>query len=149
MEMQHRADAQIKKLLLLGAGESGKSTLFKQMITIYGKGYSDEDRMSYRSVVHSNTLGAMKTLCIQSDDLGDPTCCVSESNQNAKRIILEAKADAPVDAEIAEHIKVLWEDPGIQATFDKRSNFQLPDSAQYFFERLCAFFSFFFFPLLQ
>src|SRR5438445_3839320 len=30
----------VLKLLLLGTGDSGKSTLFKQIIQIYGKGYA-------------------------------------------------------------------------------------------------------------
>lgn len=34
----------VKKLLLLGAGESGKSTLFKQIFQLYGEGYSEGDR---------------------------------------------------------------------------------------------------------
>lgn len=45
VDKQQRDDqtqqAHINKLLLLGAGASGKSTLFKQMITIYGKGFPE------------------------------------------------------------------------------------------------------------
>ena len=35
------------KLLLLGAGESGKSTVFKQMKMLYGVGFSDDDRRDW------------------------------------------------------------------------------------------------------
>lgn len=37
--------------MLLGAGESGKSTIVKQMKIIHETGYSDEERKAYRPVV--------------------------------------------------------------------------------------------------
>jgi len=58
----HVADQQINKLLLLGAGESGKSTLFKQMITIYGTGFPDHERKTFEPIIYNNIITSMQTL---------------------------------------------------------------------------------------
>jgi len=73
MSEDHLSDQALNKLLLLGAGESGKSTLFKQMITIYGQGYNEEDRKSYIPIVWNNTLQAIKTLSDKSGLYGKVT----------------------------------------------------------------------------
>uniref|UniRef100_A0A2K5I7R5 G protein subunit alpha i3 n=1 Tax=Colobus angolensis palliatus TaxID=336983 RepID=A0A2K5I7R5_COLAP len=44
------------KLLLLGAGESGKSTIVKQMKIIHEDGYSEDECKQYKVVVYSNTI---------------------------------------------------------------------------------------------
>lgn len=59
--MQNRVDAEKEqskiKLLLLGAGESGKSTIFKQMRVIYGKGYSEDERKAMLPIIYANMVG--------------------------------------------------------------------------------------------
>jgi len=66
------ADKGVMKLLLLGAGESGKSTLFKQMKVINKDGYSDEERRSFQSVVWSNTITAIKAILEGFEKLAVP-----------------------------------------------------------------------------
>ena len=46
--------------IFLGAGESGKSTIVKQMKIIHETGYSSEDCLHYRPVVYSNTIQVRK-----------------------------------------------------------------------------------------
>lgn len=50
------------KLLLLGTGESGKSTFIKQMRIIHGSGYSDEDKRSFIKLVFQNIYMAMNSM---------------------------------------------------------------------------------------
>ncbi|KAK7820178.1 hypothetical protein U0070_003589 [Myodes glareolus] len=50
------------KLLLLGAGESGKSTIVKQMKIIHEDGYSEEECRQYRAVVYSNTIQSIMAI---------------------------------------------------------------------------------------
>jgi len=45
---------------------------------------------------------------------------------------------AQINSSNVQHFKNLWQDPGILRAFENRSKFQLPDSAQYYFERLDA-----------
>ncbi len=58
------------KLLLLGAGESGKSTIFKQMRVLFGAPLSDEEKNQITPVVYSNTIASMKVLVQAVTDMG-------------------------------------------------------------------------------
>lgn len=49
-------------LLAVGTGESGKSTFIKQMRIIHGRGYSDEDRRSFKRLVYQNIFTAMQAM---------------------------------------------------------------------------------------
>jgi len=133
MSEDHVADQAINKLLLLGAGESGKSTLFKQMITIYGKGYSEEDRRSYTSIVFNNTLQAIKTLSERSDQYGKVE---NGPAVEAKKLVDATREDAFIDPPLAKAIGTLWLDKGIQATYEQKSSYQITDSCKYFMERI-------------
>lgn len=133
MRKEHKDKQQINKLLLLGAGESGKSTLFKQMITIYGEGYSAQQRKEYIPIINTNVFNAIKTLCHQVDNYG----VLSEKGQEAKTTIEDdVGTDELLTPEYAAQIKILWDDPAIRMTYQNRTKFQLTDSAAYFFGRI-------------
>jgi len=133
-----RTDQQVNKLLLLGAGESGKSTLFKQMVTIYGKGFSVEDRKEYIHVVYTNIILSMKTLCDQSDRLGQKGVQgtkIAPKNAAAKKHVEDIKEEN-IDSKTATHMAALWADPGIQKTYEHRAMYQLNDSTNYFLAKI-------------
>ena len=66
MNQMVEEESQKVKLLLLGAGESGKSTIFKQMRVLYGSNLSEEELKQVIPVVYSNTISSMKTLVEQT-----------------------------------------------------------------------------------
>jgi len=58
-----RREVQKLKFLLLGTGESGKSTIFKQFRILYGQKTSTDDLRMYGVVVRSNIISAVTKLC--------------------------------------------------------------------------------------
>uniref|UniRef100_A0A8D3E7X8 Guanine nucleotide binding protein (G protein), alpha activating activity polypeptide O, b n=1 Tax=Scophthalmus maximus TaxID=52904 RepID=A0A8D3E7X8_SCOMX len=58
------------KLLLLGGGESGKSTIVKQMKIIHEDGFSGDDVKQYKPVVYSNTIQSLAAILRAMDSLG-------------------------------------------------------------------------------
>ena len=57
------------KLLLLGTGESGKSTFIKQMRIIHGSGYSDEDKRSFIKLIFQNIITSLNSIITAMDNL--------------------------------------------------------------------------------
>lgn len=145
------AEKEALKLLLLGPGESGKSTLMKQMHLLYGQGFSESQRVSYKQQVFDNVLESLQTLILQSDIFAnaDPTAMtkIAPEREYSKQLIIkiidehsDPRADQRkrfvVTEEIADHISIIWADPGMQETYRRRAQFQLPDNTAYIFSRI-------------
>ncbi|KAL9545006.1 hypothetical protein PS6_008460 [Mucor atramentarius] len=120
-------DAQIKrdrvnlrkeiKMLLLGAGESGKSTILKQMKLIHDGGYTPEERESFKEVIFSNTMQSMRVTLEAMSNLG--IAFDNPENEGHKRLVLEAPPQIDyLGHELVEAIASLWDDQGVQDYFD-------------------------------
>ncbi|KAH0518348.1 Guanine nucleotide-binding protein G(i) subunit alpha-1 [Microtus ochrogaster] len=125
------------KLLLLGAGESGKSTIVKQMKIIHEAGYSEEECKQYKAVVYSNTIQSIiaiiRAMGRLKIDFGD-----SARADDARQLFVLAGAaeEGFMTAELAGVIKRLWKDSGVQACFNRSREYQLNDSAAYYLNDL-------------
>lgn len=123
------------KLLLLGAGESGKSTIVKQMKLLYQDGYTQEERAAFKEVIFSNTIQSMKVLVHACSKLEINIQSADNKARAEKLSQLSASGDT-WSVEIAQAIKMLWDDPGIKQCFSRSSEFQLNDSASYYFDAI-------------
>jgi len=133
------------KLLLLGAGESGKSTVFKQMRILYGDiPFTKEDGMALKPTIANNICHSMKTLCENCEILNTPDgASVMELVQDKKSLEFIKTIDPDqqvLDDNVARALKSCWADPGIQMTWEMREHFQIVDSVKSYFddlERIC------------
>ncbi|XP_062268788.1 guanine nucleotide-binding protein subunit alpha-11-like isoform X2 [Platichthys flesus] len=137
------------KLLLLGTGESGKSTFIKQMRIIHGSGYSEADRRGFTRLVLQNIvtaiqalIHAMKTLQVDYIDAHNTICADKLSKVEAAMVC--ALEPWQVDA-----IRNVWNDHSVQRCYDRRREFQLSDSAKYYLSDLDRITSPFYIPTLQ
>ena len=81
------------KILLLGSGESGKSTIVKQMKIIHQNGYTREELASYRLTVYRNLLESAQAIVLAMRKLAiDP---VLPANRAHADMILAYKVDPP------------------------------------------------------
>uniref|UniRef100_A0A8C7PY85 Guanine nucleotide-binding protein subunit alpha n=1 Tax=Oncorhynchus mykiss TaxID=8022 RepID=A0A8C7PY85_ONCMY len=113
------------KLLLLGTGESGKSTFIKQMRIIHGTGYSEEDKRGFTKLVYQNIFTAMQSMIRAMETLMIPY--KYEHNKGNANVVQEVDVEKVYTFEnpYINAIKCLWNDPGIQEAYDRRREYQL------------------------
>ncbi|GJE90016.1 heterotrimeric G protein alpha subunit alpha [Phanerochaete sordida] len=124
------------KMLLLGAGESGKSTVLKQMKLIHNGGYNDAEREQYKEIIYSNTIQSMRAIL---DAMPQLDIQLSPQNDARRSIILGLQGNLDTDVlptDVADAIRGLWQDHGVREAVSRSREFQLNDSAVYYFNMI-------------
>ena len=133
------------KLLLLGAGESGKSTVLKQMRLLYGAEYSDDEKSMYKKFIHQNIIETMELLCRMVKELNPESNIINTPEYQ----LLFSEFDNDVDLDnsyrvfpeltdktYSTAIKSLWTSDAIQNVWEQRSNFQIIETTSVFMNRI-------------
>eukprot|EP00211_Chloroparvula_japonica_P005724 CAMPEP_0119120118 /NCGR_PEP_ID=MMETSP1310-20130426/1304_1 /TAXON_ID=464262 /ORGANISM="Genus nov. species nov., Strain RCC2339" /LENGTH=359 /DNA_ID=CAMNT_0007109583 /DNA_START=184 /DNA_END=1263 /DNA_ORIENTATION=+ len=124
------------KILLLGAGESGKSTIVKQMRILFDDGFTEEDRVTYKEIINSNVILSMRSLVMGMQEMGIE--CDADNAEHVELFTSNATLfEQHITPEIGKAVKHLWDDEKVKETFKEHHlSFQIPDSAHYFFDNI-------------
>lgn len=122
------------RILLLGAGESGKTTFTQQLNLIHNLSQlTPEERKR-------NTLQALHENIVQ---------CISATAANALRLGLDLgedkervetiKVSLKIDKVFADDVAALWAHPVMQKSFEQRSRYWILDTAEWLMENVHRF----------
>nr|XP_027194718.1 guanine nucleotide-binding protein G(k) subunit alpha-like [Dermatophagoides pteronyssinus] len=134
------------KLLLLGTGESGKSTFIKQMRIIHDNGFTSAELINNRIYVFHNTIKCMQLLLHAMKYLSIEFENFENKNHYAEQILsidcsysqatIIFANQLSLSKDLVDCIRCLWSDSGVKQCYEHRTQFQLSDSAEYFFENV-------------
>jgi len=126
------------RLLLLGAGESGKSTFVKQMRIINNVVFTPLERQQFRQLIHVSLIRGLQVVLAARKQLGIPLER-GDLEQPSEMVLLFDSYESinPENiGDLAVLAKRLWRDKGVKETFSRRSEFQVVDSVGYFLDNL-------------
>jgi len=132
-EARERQKVRSVRLLLLGAGESGKSTIAKQMKILYLNGYTEEEKRNIIPSIHANLLSAMKDILKGVQRFGFE---LSPQAKTVAQTIGSTAASVPLTKDIADMLRLLYNDPEVQKVLSKNNEFQMYDHLDFMMGRL-------------
>ncbi|XP_026057345.1 guanine nucleotide-binding protein G(olf) subunit alpha-like isoform X1 [Carassius auratus] len=131
---------QTHRLLLLGAGESGKSTIVKQMRILHVNGFNAEEKKQKIQDIRKNVKDAIVTIVSAMSTLIPPVPLANPEDQFRIDYIksIAPLSDFDYTQEFFDHAKKLWDDEGVKACYERSNEYQLIDCAHYFLDRIDA-----------
>ena len=129
------------KLLLLGTGDSGKSTFVKQMRIIHNSQEFDSECQMYTKYVLQNIIVDIQSIIKAMDKLNIKY--TNEQNVENALFLSQIYVDynprhltQQLNKELVFAIKQLWFDSGVQKCNNRRIEHHLSDSSKYYFDSI-------------
>eukprot|EP01084_Bolivina_argentea_P225990 381802_1 len=108
MQENEQYEKSQNKLLFLGPGGSGKSTIFKQLQWLHGGGFSEEDAKSLKEQIYNQIISQMQAAI--KHYLYDNSNNISNESLHIAIDIVEKWSDMTnLPNNIANSIKYIWE----------------------------------------
>ena len=119
------------KALLLGISESGKSTLLKSLKLLQDGPYTMSERRSCKDIILANLTESMR-LVLEAMEKMEMPLDGSQSEEAAQVIFMQPYPSAPnyLPPLIADSVRILCQDTGVVACFQRYQEYQLPDCAR-------------------
>ncbi|CAN0024488.1 unnamed protein product [Discosporangium mesarthrocarpum] len=121
------------KVLLLGPGEAGKSTVLKQLKCIYKGGIPIAEQRMHGRAILKNTIQCMQAILEAMRPLG---LSVDSRLRGAKNRVAALDESGGLTPAIAKDIAGLWKDKGVQLAYGQRHRFWILDAAAYYFKHV-------------
>jgi len=136
--LQQEIDALFKfKILLLGAGESGKSTIVKQLKLIHKHKIEAKEKKVVAQGLHQNVLDCMKALINQVKVYNQFE--LSQEEQKTAAEVEGYNDQERITPELGERIVALFNSKAVQHAYSRKNEFWLLDSFDYYLENLKRF----------
>lgn len=126
------------KLLLLGTGDSGKSTMLKQIRVINAIPFTPEEIEGFRRIIFSNLISSMTLIREIMEDEAFDVDCPDEITQLFDEVQSagDISTGDPYPSRCYYVLQRLWNDVDVQKAFRIGQQFALPDNMTYFFGSL-------------
>lgn len=125
------------KILLLGAGESGKSTVVKQLKLIHKKKMSPKELKLIGTSLHQNVVDCMKALIHACKNFNYYE--IDEEDKQTEEALMNHDENERLVPEAADAILKLFNSESIQKTYERRAEYWLLDSFPYYIKNIQRF----------
>jgi guanine nucleotide-binding protein subunit alpha len=101
------------------------------MQLIHGPGYTQAERDAFKEIIFSNVVQSMRVILEAMQNMGIPLA--NPDLEQQKNLIMDLPSQIEAEdlpADVTAAVKVLWQDTGVLACFDRSREYQLNDSAK-------------------
>jgi len=123
LSTEKKSKARIK-LLLLGPGGSGKSTIAKQMRILFLKGFQEKEREPFKEIIQTNIFQTIRAILLYLQTT-DQLSTLSQENREIAELFLSNNESIGFMSEftldVARKIKSLWTEEIVKDTFFNNS----------------------------
>ncbi|KAI8927421.1 guanine nucleotide binding protein, alpha subunit [Entophlyctis helioformis] len=125
------------RILVLGSGDSGKTTFMKQLKILHGGGYGDDERRQYRKHAADNIADSVQSLLAAAEALDVSPKDRALESTITKIVDHYQDGSAELTPDIAEAIEKVWADENMCGILPlpPSTAIQIQDTAGYFLSK--------------